>query len=85
MRTSNSDPYLVVIDPAGTNSQAKREAATQRGQTPERRRRGDEEYETWSIAAKCRSCCPVISSRRSPPPAGATAVRKSLISNVDGY
>ena len=45
MRTSNSDPYLVVIDPAGTSSQAKREAATQRGQTPERRRRGDEEYE----------------------------------------
>ena len=34
---------LVIIDPAGTNSHAKREATTKRGSTPERRRRVDVE------------------------------------------
>ncbi len=45
----------------------------------------DEEYENMEHSGGVWLFRPVISSRRSPPPAGVTAVRKSLISNVDGY
>ncbi len=45
----------------------------------------DEEYENMEHSGGVWLFRPVISSRRSPPPAGVTAVRKSLISNVDAY